>query len=135
MVRFVRGKEKRAPQGHFRTQPLLAWAACEPSSCGEGRRLRNSFQYYGALGSDTLKYGSSFKHSVVTTDVGRGFLDLLGIIRCEKDGGDAELTFIKGLMCSEYKHNLVFLFATVLGGARPILQKEDLRFTKRGNLP
>lgn len=41
-------------------------------------------------------------------------------------------SFIKGLICSRHKQNLVFLLMIVPGSIIPILQKKDLRFSKEG---
>lgn len=43
-------------------------------------------------------------------------------------------SFIKDLICSKYKQNLISLLTTVLGSIIPILQKEDLRVPKRSDL-
>ena len=67
----------------------------------------------------------------MTLHVDRGFLDPAGIIQCEKDGGDAELSFIKGPMCSKSEQNLILLLASIPEGITPISQKEGLKFSEK----
>lgn len=61
-----------------------------------------------------------------------GFLDSAGIVQCEKGGGDAELTFINGLMFQIQTESHFSPHSRPEGGT-PISQEEGPRLAQRIN--